>query len=136
VALAQAGQKLPILETFQGTVANDKKPALKTDFIATEADWKVVWAKVNPKEKLPAVDFAKHFLLVNMQDPADPNKRSFSIHKDDKGVVSLNGISTLIGFQASNQTTYRFLKVSRDGVTGVRRFDPAQNKMVVDPLPK
>jgi hypothetical protein len=136
MALGQAGEKLAILETYQGTVANDKKPALKTGFIATEADWKNVWAKVNPKEKLPAVDFAKHFLLVTMQDPADPNKRSMSVLKDDKGIVTVNEISTLIGFQASGQTTYRFHKVSREGVTAVSRFDPAKMKMVVDPLPK
>ena len=38
LAPAQGGEKLPILETFQGTVANDKKPELKTGFIAAEAD--------------------------------------------------------------------------------------------------
>ena len=136
VALAQPGEKLPILDTFQGTVANDKKPALKTGFIASEAEWKEVWAKVNPKEKLPPVDFAKHFLLVTTKDPADPNKSSVSVLKDGKGVVSVNEISTLIGYKASDQTTYRFYKVSREGVTGVHRFDAAQMKMVLDPLPK
>ena len=136
VAAAQPREKLTVLDTFQGTVANDKKPALKTDFIASEAEWKEVWAKINPKEKLPAVDFAKHFLLVTTKDPADPNKGGLSVFKDDKGVVNLTVISTLIGFQPSDQTTYRFHKVSREGVTGVLRFDPAQKKMVVDPLPK
>jgi hypothetical protein len=136
VALAQAGEKLPILDTFQGTVANDKKPELKTGFIAAEAGWKEVWAKVNPKEKLPAVDFAKHILLVSTQDAADPNRRSASVLKDDKGVVRLIETSTLIGFKASDQTIYRFYKVSREGVTGVRRFDPAQKKAVIDPLPQ
>jgi hypothetical protein len=136
VALAQPGEKLPILDTFQGTVANDKKPALKTGFIASEAEWKVVWEKVNPKEKLPAVDFTKHFLLVTTKDAADPNKVSVAVLKDDKGVVQLSGISTLIGFTPSDQTIYRFYKVSREGVTGVRWFDPVQMKMVLDPLPK
>jgi hypothetical protein len=135
-ALAKPGEKLPILATSQGTVANDKKPELKTGFIAAEADWKAVWAKVNPKEKLPAVDFAKHFLLVATHDAADPNRRFVSVLKDDKGVVTLNVGSTLIGFKASDRTVYTFYKVSREGVTGVRRFDPAQKKAVVDPLPK
>src|SRR5262245_4410105 len=94
-ALAQPGEKLPIQDTFQGTVANDKKPDLKTGFVAGEAEWKEVWAKVNPKEKLPTVDFAKHFLLVSTQDPADPNRQNASVAKDDKGVVTLNVISTL-----------------------------------------
>lgn len=134
-ALAQPGDKLPILDTFQGTVANHKKPELKTGFIATEADWKQVWAKVNSKEKLPAVDFAKHFLLVSTQDAADPNHRSASVLKDDKGVVTVIETSTLIGFTPSDQTIYRFYKVSREGVTGMRRFDPAQKKAVIDPLP-
>jgi hypothetical protein len=136
MALAQPGQNLPILDTLQVTVANDNKPALKTGFIASEAEWKTVWAKVNPKEKLPAVDFAKHLLLVTTKDSADPNKGSISVLKDDKGVVRVNEISTLIGFDPSNQTIYRFHKVSREGVTGVLRFDLAQKKMVVDPLPK
>jgi hypothetical protein len=136
VALAQPGEKLPILDTFQGTVANDKKPKLKTGFVATEKEWKEVWATVNPKEKLPEVDFAKHFLLVSGQDAADPNRRSASVLKDDKGVVTVSETSTLIGFKPSDQTIYRFYKVSREGVTGVRRFDPAQKKSVVDLLPK
>ncbi len=38
VALAQPGEKLPILDQFQGTVANDKKPEFKTGFVATEWD--------------------------------------------------------------------------------------------------
>jgi hypothetical protein len=136
VALAQPGEKLPILDTFQVTVANDKKPTLKTGFIATEKEWEEVWAKVNPKEKLPAVDFAKHLLLVSPQDAADPNRRSTSVVKDDKGTVMVSEISTLIGFQPSDRTIYRFHKVSREGVTGVGRFDPAQKKPVVEPLPK
>lgn len=135
-ALAQRGEKLPILDTFQGTIANDKKPDLKTGFIAAEAEWKQVWAKVQPKEKLPAVDFAKHFLVVSTQDAADPNRRSASVLKDDKGIVTVSELSTLIGFQPSEQTIYRFYKVARQGVAGVRRFDPAQKKAVVDPLPK
>jgi hypothetical protein len=136
VALAQPGNKLPILDTFQGTVANEKKPDLKTGFIAAEADWKAVWARVNPKETPPAVDFTKHFLLVSTQDAADPNRRGTSVVKDDKGVVSLREVSTLVGFRPSDRTIYRFHKVSREGVTGVRRFDPAQKKSVVDPLPR
>ncbi|HKB38370.1 MAG TPA: hypothetical protein VKD72_18145 [Gemmataceae bacterium] len=136
LALAQPGEKLPILETFQGKVANDKKPKLKTGFLAAEADWKAVWARVNPREKLPAVDFTKHFLLISTQDAADPNRRGASAVKDDKGIVTLNEVSTLIGFEPSEQTIYRFYKVSRAGVTGLRRFDPAQKKVVVDPLPK
>ncbi len=95
-------------------------------------EWKEAWAKVNPKEKLPEVDFAKHFLLVSAQDAADPNRRGASVLKDDKGVVTVSEISTLIGFKPSDQTIYHFYKVSREGVTGVRRFDPAQKKLVVD----
>jgi hypothetical protein len=136
VALAQSGERLPILDQFQGTVANDQKPDLKTGFVATEGAWKEVWAKVNPKDQLPPVDFAKHFLLVSAQDAADPNRRRASILKNDKGVVTVSEISTLIGFQPSDQTIYRFYKVSREGVTGVRRFDPTQKQSVIDPLPK
>ncbi len=136
VAVAQPGDKLPIQETYKGTVDNDKKPELKAGYIATAAEWKEVWAKVNPKDKLPAVDFMKDILLITMKDAADPNKGSVSVAKDDKGVLKVLQISTKIGFQPSTQTTYSFHKVSRDGVTGVERFDPAQKKMVVDPLPK
>jgi hypothetical protein len=136
VAPAQPGKKLPILDTFQGTVANDKKPQLKTGFIASEADWKGVWAKVNPKEKPPAVDFTKHVLLVTTHDAADPNRRFVSLLKDDKGVVTVSEGSTLIGFQASDRTVYSFHKVAREGVSSVRRFDPAQKQRVVDPLPR
>lgn len=125
-ALAQPGEELPILGTFQGTVANDKKPALKIGFIAAEADWKEVWAKVNPKEKLPDVDFARHFLLVEMRDAADPNRSTASVVKDEEGVVTMTVVSTLIGFEASDRTIYRFHKVSREGVTGVMRFDEKQ----------
>jgi hypothetical protein len=135
-APAQPGRQVPILETFQGTVANATKPELKTGFIAAEADWQAVWARVSPKEKPPAIDFTKHFLLVSTQDAADPNRRRASAVKDDKGVVTLTEVSTLIGFEASDRTIYRFHKVSREGVTGVRRFDAAQKKPVVDPLPK
>jgi hypothetical protein len=137
VALAQPRGRLPILDTFQGTVANDKKPELKTTFVATEAEWRAVWAKVNPEGKPPKVDFAKHFLLVGgLQDAADPNRPSTWFFKDDKGVVSGFVTATLIGYKPSGRTVYRFYKVSREGVTGVRRFVPAQNRSVVDPLPK
>ncbi|HEY1189509.1 MAG TPA: hypothetical protein VGE74_17825 [Gemmata sp.] len=136
VAIAQQATKVPILETYKGTVANTTKPELKTHFIASEDDWKTVWTKINPKAKLPAVDFSKHLLLVTQQDAADPNRSNLSVTKDDKGVVGYIVSSTLIGFEASDRTTYQFYKVSREGVTGVRRYDGAQKKTVVDPLPK
>jgi len=136
MAQAQPSAKLPILDTYQSTVSNDKKPVLKTGFIAAKADWQEVWAKVNPKQELPTVDFAKHFLLVSTQDAADPNRRHTSISKDDKGVVAMMEISTLIGFRPSDQTIFRFYKVSREGVTGVRRFDPVLRKRVVHPVPE
>src|SRR5262249_22247748 len=98
VALAQPGERVPILDTFEGTAANDEKPDLKTGFVATEANWKAAWEKINPKVKLPEVDFAKHFLLVSARDAADPNLRSASVLKDDKGVVTVSEASTLIGF--------------------------------------
>jgi hypothetical protein len=122
VALAQPRERVPILATFEGTVANDKKPDLKTGFVATEAKWKEVWAKVNPKEKLPKVDFAKHFLLVMERDAADPNYSRALLFKNNKGTVTVDQISTLIGFEASNQTTCRFYKVSRgrDGGAALR----------------
>jgi Protein of unknown function (DUF3592) len=136
VALAQPGERVPVLDQFEGTAAKDKKPDLKTGFVATEADWKEAWEKVNPKAKLPKVDFAKHVLLVTERDAADPNRRSVSVLKDDKGTVKLSEVSTLIGFKPSDQTTYRFYKVSREGVTAVRYFDPAKQEWVVNPLPK
>jgi hypothetical protein len=137
VALAQGGERVPILDTYEGTAANDKKPDLKTGFVATEAKWKETWAKVNPKQKLPKVDFARHFLLlVEQRDAADPNRCIISVHKDDKGVVSVSATCTCIGFQPSDRTTYRFYRVSRKGVTGVGRFDPEKNKVVIEPLPK
>jgi hypothetical protein len=136
VALAQDRERLPILDKFEGTAANDKKPDLSTGFVATEAKWKETWAKVNPKQELPKVDFAKHFLLVIEQDAADPNHCSVSILKDGKGVVSMSVSCTCIGFKPSDRTTYYFYRVSREGVTGVHRFDPAKQKVVVEPLPK
>ena len=136
VALAQDGERLPILDTFKGTAANDKKPDLKTGFVATEAKWKETWAKVNPKQKLPKVDFARHFLLVIERDAADPNRCIVSVLKDAKGVVSVSVSCTCIGFKRSDRTTYCFYRVSRKGVTGVHRFDPAKRKVVVEPLPK
>src|SRR5262245_14779100 len=136
VTLAQPERRLPILGTFEGTVANEKKPDLNTGFVATEAKWKDVWEKVNPKEKLPKVDFTKHFLLVMDRDAVDPNRTNVEVLRDKKGTVGLGGFSTLIGFEPSNQTKYSFFKVSREGVTAVRYFDPAQQKWVVNPLPK
>jgi hypothetical protein len=136
VALAQRPEPVPILDQFEGMVANDRKPDLKTGFVATEAKWKEVWEKVNPKVKRPTVDFARHFLLVMERDAADPNRRSVSVLKDKKGAVGVGGIETLIGFEPSNQTTYRFYKLSRAGVTAVRHFDQAKGKWVVNPLPK
>ena len=136
LAQREAPGRMPILDTFQGTVANDKRPEVKNVFVATAAGWKDVWAKVNPKEKLPDVDFTRHFLLISRQDAADPNRRTTSIFRDDDGVVTLEEMSTLIGYESSDRTVYRFYKVSREGVTGVRSFDPAKGKPVVDPLPK
>jgi hypothetical protein len=139
VALAQPrrpGERVPVLDTFEGTVANDRKPDLKSGFVATEAKWKEVWAKVNPKVKRPEVDFARHFLVILERDAADPNRSSALLFKNKKGTVTVDQMSTLIGFEASNQTTFRFYKVWRAGVTAVRHFDPAKEKWVVNPLPK
>jgi hypothetical protein len=55
---------------------------------------------------------------------------------EQEGVVTVRETSTLIGFTPSDRTLYLFYKVSREGVTGVRRFDPAQKKSVVVRLPK
>src|SRR4051812_29375117 len=87
VALAQDQyrERLPILDKFEGTAANDEKPDFKTGFVATETEWKETWAKVNPKQGLPKVDFAKHFLLVLERDAADPNRYIVSLFKDAKG---------------------------------------------------
>jgi hypothetical protein len=138
VAPAQPGEKSLILDTFQGTVAKDQRPELKTGWIATEADWKEVRAKFNPKEKLPAVDFTKHFLLVATHDAADPNRRAPTVLKDDKGVVTLSVKfpERRLGFTASDRIVYTFYKVSREGVTGVLRPTGVFDKTLVEPLPK
>lgn len=136
LAWAQTEEKLVIAETYEGTVGKEDRPALKTGFVADEIAWKKVWLQVNAKEKLPEVDFTRDFLLISTQDAADPNRRSTSVVKDEKGVVAVEEISTLIGFDPSDQTIYRFHKVPRAGVTGVRRFDAETKKAVVDPLTK
>jgi hypothetical protein len=135
-AAAQSEKQMTILKTFQITVANDKKPELKTGFIATERDWKRIWAHLNPIEELPAIDFTEHFLLVGTQDAADPNQQNTVVLKDDEGVVLLSGETTLIGFEPSDQTIYRFHKLTRAGVTGIRRGTPVRGEYPVDPLPK
>jgi hypothetical protein len=136
VALAQRGTELTVVETFAGSAKNDKKPDLKGGFIATQAKWKEAWKKVNPKAKLPKVDFTKHILLVSEQDTADPNRSSVTVVKDAKGTVSLSIFSTLIGFTPSGTTKYTFHKVDRKGLTGVNQYDTAKGAMVVTPLPK
>jgi hypothetical protein len=138
VALAQDQyrERLPILDTFEGTAANDSKPDLKTGFVATEAKWKATWAMVNPKQEPPRVNFATHFLLVLERDAADPNRALVSVLKDARGVVSMGVSWTCIAFQPSNRTTFHFYRVSREGVTGVERFDLARQKVVIEPLPR
>ena len=135
-ALAELGEELPILETFLGFVDNDKKPELRFRFIADKSEWKKVWEKINEDQELPEIDFSKHFLLFSLQDAADPNRQSMSVVKDDKGVVTATVTSTLIGFESSDRTIFRFYKISREGVTGVGRYDRERRKLVVDPLPK
>src|SRR5262249_45456682 len=89
--------------------------------IATQAEWQVVWAKVNPTDKLPEVDFTKQFLVLSMQDAADPDPGSafISISKDDKGIIAVNWCSWQMEYAPSDKTIYRFYKVSREGATGV-----------------
>ena len=136
VTFAQPGEKVAIVETYKGTVPNNKKPDIKTGFVATEGEWAAVWALVNPNEKQPAVDFTKHILLVSTQDAADPNKTNASVVKDKKGTAYVSVITTLIGFENSDKTIYRFHKVSRDGITGVRYHAPGKKGPEVHPLPK
>ena len=77
-----------------------------------------------------------YILLVSTQDAADPNKTNASVVKDKKGTAFVSIITTLIGFEASDNTIYRFHKVSRDGITGVRYHAPGKKGPEVHPLPK
>ena len=132
----QQQEKLNIVQTYKMTISNDKKPKLKTDYIADAEEWNRVYRVFSAEGKIPQVDFTKHFVVVSTHDKADPNRRGVTIVKNAKGTVAVRIISTLIGFQPSNETVYTFYVVPRAGVTGVERYDRETKKNVVDPFPK
>lgn len=136
VVSGQPEKETPILTTFVGQIANDEKLDLATMFIANGKDWKNVWSKVERNEVLPVVDFTTHFLLISTIDAADPNVQTPEAFLDDKGVVRLTQVTTLMAFKPSDETLYQFHLVARFGVTGVRRYDPVRGEEVVHPLPK
>lgn len=137
LALAQGPERtsLKILDRFEMTVDNQIKPKIPANFVASEKQWQEIWKTVNPKLEAPKVDFKKNLVLVESYDKADPNRRRVSVMRDAKGVVNVMAMSTLIGFQPSNETKFEFYVVSRDNVTGIKIFDPETRKQITMPIP-
>ncbi|MGF1581983.1 MAG: hypothetical protein ACFCD0_21870 [Gemmataceae bacterium] len=134
---AQEPKTLRVLAEHMAIVKKAKAPKSKTEgFVAKEASWTKMWKKLAPKGQAPKVDFSKQLVLVLVRDAADPNRINVTIRKNKEGVVELLAITTLIGFQPSDQRKFLFYVVSREGVQGVSRYDPKLRKRVVEPLPK
>lgn len=72
------------------------------------------------KEK-PDVDFRESILLIEYRDAADPNRVRWGGRLNAAGELELMGMSTLMGFEPSDEVKIEFLVVPREGVTGIVR---------------
>jgi hypothetical protein len=134
-SLGQGDRRVPVLSSYTVTMDHASVPRVEYNFIATEEAWKELWLRINRYEKAPKIDFARSFVLINGKDEADPNGLGISVIADSAGVVREEIFGTRIGYRKSRRTKLVFSEVSREGVTGILREDPALRRGVVVPLP-
>ena len=83
------------------------------------ADW---WEQAElAEEGMPEVDFEQSILCIQTRDGADPNRVRYSGSINEQGELEIMGITTLIGFQPSDEDKCTFLLVPREGVQAVAR---------------
>jgi len=78
-------------------IVNDgtlEKHAPKDGFITDAKAFETLWKAWRPKEKVPAVDFKKEFVVVTLA--GGPNRPSISATLDE-GNLKIQAIQTLIG---------------------------------------
>jgi len=102
------------------------KPAADTlpdgQFFASAALFNAWWDKhADAQQTKPDVDFGKQFLWLDVNDANDPNRRHHNPKVAD-GVLTVLTMSTLIGFEPSDQAEVTFMAVPREGITGVTRW--------------
>jgi hypothetical protein len=125
--LAQATwQPVKVEKTWNGQIPKEEVTKLEKDMdvnwknlpnvIVKPAAWKKVWSAWNPGQPVPEVDFTKNLVLVHLQDAADPNKVKHNVQLNDEGILRVLSISTLIGFQPSDQRKFTLMLVPRAGV--------------------
>ncbi|MBM4153986.1 MAG: hypothetical protein FJ221_03045 [Lentisphaerae bacterium] len=94
-----AGEAVPIAVavTWSGKIADEalQRLAPESGFIADAAAWTALWRAWRRGEAVPAVDFAKHLVLV--ATASGPNSVGCEPRLEPNGNVLANAMSTLIG---------------------------------------
>ena len=139
LSLSQAAtakkKQIGTTSTFTGTISKDQKKLLNgKSYISDKKTFEKIWGKWHPKKEVPKVDFNKSIILTLFKNDADPNRHFTTIMLDEKGAIQVLSQTTLIGFKPSDNFKYWLYVVKRDGIKGVKRYDPATRKMVVDSI--
>jgi len=98
-------------------------------FFADEQAFAAWWEQAElAEEDRPEIDFETVFLSVEYQNAADPNRVHHSATLNSLGQVDVVGITTLMGFEPSDQTKLLFIAIPREGVVGIARWRAVGNE--------
>jgi len=69
----------------------------------------------------PDVDFRESILIIEYRDAADPNQVRWGGRLNQNGELEVMGISTLMGYDPSDEVKLEFLVVPREGIVAIAR---------------
>ena len=69
----------------------------------------------------PDVDFDDSILVIETRDAADPNRVRWGGRLNQDGELEVMGMSTMMGFESSDEVKLVFLVVPREGIEAIAR---------------
>lgn len=120
---------------WAGTVDRKTYAEIGQPVIANEKQWKKVWPMLHGKDvAVPKVDFKKDILWIEIADANDPNQRSTEVLLSKEGVMMVNTMTTLIGFQPSRKLKFEIFRIPRKGIRKYLSIDPTKRRLSLNEL--
>ncbi len=116
ITIPAGGQTaVELLRTWNGEVKLElRKEAPEDGYVVSQEKWEKLWKAFRGNEEVPKVDFKSELVLVAVGK--DPNRISIRAENDGKGDLSVQAISTLMGFMNPTTCRYQFAVIRRTGI--------------------
>ncbi len=106
-----------LVSAWSGTLDRSEFAGIGERIISNESSWTRIWNTLHGDKEVPEVDFEKYLVYVDGTDSNDPNQREFRFVVDSQQSLSVEGISTALGFFRSESLDIDIYLVDRSGIS-------------------